>query len=202
VASTTLLLASLTASFENYDLKTARAIQLQWSTEGGIQTDVHIRALSLRRRLYYTMDTTCPAKDKIFQWPPDVLTGLNIPKAELGVVGFTRMQIDGADRLVYLPLRIVQSAAPVPSNGYEAAIMPGMELSEVFISLARERKGGKRQILSDGKPLQYGYYPAERAIKFPIHDPGEPGLYVLQVGATLKGGGVANLELYFLHRRL
>lgn len=53
--------------------------------------------------------------------------------------------------------------------------------------------------LRDGEALEYGYYPAERDITIPITGLEIPGVYYLEIGATLKGGGVTTVELWFYH---
>ena len=54
---------------------------------------MHLRAYGLRRKLYYRMDAKRPASPRWFDWPADLLGALNIPKRELGVVGWIRQPV-------------------------------------------------------------------------------------------------------------
>jgi hypothetical protein len=74
-------------------------------------------------------------------------------------------------------------------------------LIEVFVSLAAIGVDGRPvSFLRDGEALEYGYYPAERDITIPITGLEIPGVYYLEIGAPLKGGGVTTVELWFYHR--
>jgi hypothetical protein len=75
------------------------------------------------------MDTICRVNDRSFRWPLETLAGLQIPRADLGVIGFTRR----GERPVHLPLRVVQSTTARSPGGYQAAVVPGTELNEIFI---------------------------------------------------------------------
>src|SRR5262245_57769459 len=54
VAGTPLVVASLTDGFAPFDLKTVQHLLLTWSAPA--DTELHLRALGLRRKLYYRMD--------------------------------------------------------------------------------------------------------------------------------------------------
>src|SRR5919108_743620 len=59
VSTTILLVASLTESFEDYDLNSSKPLLIEWNKASGDGV-VRLRAQGLRRRLYYRMDTVRP----------------------------------------------------------------------------------------------------------------------------------------------
>jgi len=198
VGSTTLLVASMTGSFEEYDLTSGKNLLVEWTAAG--DASVRLRAQGLRRRLYYRMDTMVPPEMTSYNWPLNILTALKIPRKDIGVIGWTPYAIGGVKRDVLVPLRIRQKGNTSRSRTYCVVLLPGRELTEVFISLAPVGADGLLgRFLQDGRPLEYGYYPAEHSIEFPISDLEAPGVYYLQIGATLMGGGVATTELWFYH---
>jgi hypothetical protein len=144
------------------------------------------------------MDAVRPPGSKSYEWPVDLLSALAIPKSEVGVVGMTRISLGQAERVLYLPLRISQGGKLATPGGYHLVILPGVELKEVFVTLAAV-KGNLETILKNGEPLAYGYYPAERPIEAPVAVPREQGIYRLEIGATHMSGGASTAELWFYH---
>jgi hypothetical protein len=126
------------------------------------------------------------------------LSALPISRPNLGVVGWTRMSIGGKAERVYLPLQISQQHKSGLSTRYQVVLMPGQELSEVYVSLAPVQTNGRLgAFIRSGQAVGNGYYPAERAIAIPIPHPPLPGVYYLEIGADLAGGGVATTQLFF-----
>ena len=79
-------------------------------------------------------------------------------------------------------------------------VVPGNELSELYVTLAQVGPDGRNvRVLTSDEPLRYGYYPAETRIRVPLPALDRPGLYRLQLGATLRRGGSTTRSLYFLH---
>ena len=199
VSSTTLLVASLTEFFEDYDLTSGKDLLVGWKAPG--PTGVRLRAQGVRQKLYYRMDTTLPSNRTAYTWPANILAALNIRKNDIGVVGWTTYAFGKTEQKVYLPLRISQQINPVSLNSYQLVLVPGRELQEVYISLATVNADGlPKTFLKDGEPLEYGYYPAGRVIAIPISGLKIAGIYYLGIGATLKGGGVTTIDLWFYHR--
>jgi len=198
VASTALHIVSLTDSFEDYDLDVAKDLLVEWTVSG--DSAVQLRAQGLRRRLYYRMDTVRAGNANSYRWPSGLLAALNIPKKHLGVVGWTRTVVGQIERSVYLPLRVSQRQQPRQLRRYQLVLLPGRELTEVFVSLATVGLDGQPALfLRDGEALGYGHYPAEWPIPISIPYPEAAGFYYLEIGATLSGGGVSAAELWFYH---
>jgi hypothetical protein len=200
VASTILVTASLTAVFEDYDLKSGRDLTVAWQVPQ--KQDVYLRAQGVRYRLFYRMDAVRSAGSASFQWPTDILAALEIPRRDLGVLGWMSYALGGVKREVYLPLRISQQGHAPQARTYHVVLWPGQELTEVFVSLAPMKADGSIGPFlpnQDGRPLKYGYYPAERAIEFDLPAPETPGIYYLEIGATPRKGGIITIPNWFYH---
>ncbi len=196
--TTTLFLASLTESFENFDSNSGESLIIEWIAPGN--ESVHLRAQGIRPRLYYRMDSIREPGSRSFNWPTNILKALEISRRDIGVVGWTQHSVGGVTRDVYVPLRIRQEENVTQSHSYRVVLLPGSELTEVFYSLAPVQEDGHIGIfLMDGNELKYGYYPAKRAIEFEISVPGDQRIYYLEIGATLRSGAVVTIELWFYH---
>jgi hypothetical protein len=198
VGGTTLALLSFTASFGEIDLESGRPLLLEWPAPP-VDRDVQLRAQSMQRRLFYRMDTSVRAGGTRYRWPTEGLIAVKLARADLGLVGFTRMTIGGAEQQVLLPLSASQSsgtrAAP---SAYTLLLRPAVGLSELFVSVARLGADGRAaQGVAPGRELGYGLYPADALIEVPIDAPRERGLYAVQIGATLRGGGSTTLQFVF-----
>jgi hypothetical protein len=196
VAGTPLVVAGFTATFDEYDVRTVQSLDVAWSspTEGQIQ----LRAYGLRRKLHYRMDAALPSSRRSYKWPAEILTGLEIPRSDVGVSGWIRTRVGQTDRDVYLPLRIgTPRSRP---EAYTLVLLPSVPLSEVYVSIAPvDANGRTAKYIRDEEPLKYNYYPAERAIEIPISRLTIPGIYYVLIGAELQGGGSLTSELWFYH---
>ena len=199
VSSTMLLLASFTESFEDYDFNGLRPLVVEWTTIG--DENIHLRAQGIRQNLYYRMDAICSAGRNNYRWPTDILSALKSSRNDIGVVGRTRYTLNGIEKELYVPLRIWQRAQPLSSREYRIVLLPGNELLNVFLTLALLGPDGVPvSFIQNGEDLGYGYYPAEYPICFTISNLNESGIYLLEVGATLKNGGSTVLEIWFYHQ--
>ena len=198
VSSTTLMVVSLTESFEEYDLASGKELLVKWTAPGN--GSIRLRASSLKHKLYYRMDTVRPPADTSYLWPLPILAALNIPKKDIGVVGWTQYAVGDTKRSVYVPLRLSQQREPGRLGNYQLVLLPGRELTEVFVSLvAMGADGRPKSYLRNEEPLQYGYYPAGRGIMIPLAGLETAGIYYLEIGARLRGGGSTAAELWFYH---
>lgn len=196
VAGTPLIVASFTERFDAFDPDSTTSLVLQWPALGS--ADVRLRAIALRRRFYYRMDADQPASAGFWEWPTDLLSALGLGRPELGVVAWTRQVAGDTERDVHLPLRIGRAAAAAGSGDYSLVVLPQVELTEVYVSVARMDENGRPvRWLRDEQPLGYGYYPADRPIEISVARPDEPGLYRVQIGARIRSGGSLASELWF-----
>jgi hypothetical protein len=197
VSGSSLLVASFTGFFEAFDPGSLDKLSLEWSSPAN--TPVRLRAYALREKLYYQMDTIVTPGQATYSWPGGVLNGLHLSKSDIGVVGFVDYRIAGENRTVYLPLRVYGKTRK-PTQGYELVLVPGSQLKEVFISLAKvEADGRPHTFLISDRPLRRGYYPAERGTLVEIPNPDSPGIYYLEIGATTMYGEPLAQQIWFYH---
>ncbi len=185
VSSTILLLASLTEFFEDYNPHLDENVYIEWTTppEG---ENIHVRIQGIRStrpRLFFRMDTEHPLGERIYAWDSGLLSPLNIGRQDIGVVGWAEFLLGNELQKVYIPLRIRQQVQAKKSGKYQIIIFPGVELSEVYVSLAKvEADGSIDSFLKSDFPLEYGPYPAEKGIAFTVPRLSEPGVYYVEVG--------------------
>jgi hypothetical protein len=196
VAGTPLIVASFTERFDGFDPDSTASLVLRWPATGS--GEVRVRAVALRRRLYYRMDATRPATTGAWEWPTDLLAALELGRSELAVVAWTQRLAGDRERDIHLPLRIGDGAAGEALTAYALVVVPQVELTEVYVTVSRMDGDGRPvDFLRDESPLGYGYYPADRPIEIPIARPEEPGLYRVQIGARIRAGGSLAGELWF-----
>lgn len=195
-AGTTLQVASLTQSFEHYDLS-VRDLQVTWRSPRNMK--VYLRANGLQPKLYYRMDTVQSPGKTSYTWPAAILAGLRISREDLGVMGWIMQDIGGTESRVYLPLRIGNQPSPARSDSYSVVLVPGRPLSRVYVDLFPVKDDGHTggSVLKQGLVHEYPYA-ARWPVSISIPIPQVPGLYLLHFGADLVGGGVTTTQL-FLH---
>jgi hypothetical protein len=188
VGGTALWLASLTETFEPYDLTSRADLILEWSSPG--DREIRLRAQGIKRDLYYRMDAVRPAASHSYRWPSDVLAAQRVTPDRIGVLGWTRYPIGGAEQDVYVPLRITQHGPAPPFSAVELVLFPTVALNEVYVSIAAAADGGQPlRPLVQGDSLGYGYYPAERPVRVKLRQLTAPGLYYVEIAAALASGG-------------
>jgi hypothetical protein len=195
VASTTLLVASYTESFEDDNSALNNVLNIKWPAVAA--DTVHLRANILQRKLYYRMDTVRPAGDGSYHWPTDLLKALDIQRHDIGLVGWTEREFGADIRRVYIPIRVRPQGEPWQRGTHELVVIPGREIEELYLSIAQlDVHGSLVTSILDGEPLRYGYYPAERPVVIPIRGLEDAGLWAIEIGARVLGGGVASVELW------
>ena len=111
----------------------------------------------------------------------------------------------GRNQRVLLPLRIGQGGGAAveesaAEESYELVIRPGVELREIYLSLATVGDDGTEQVyLIDEEALNYHYYPAERGVVVRLPPLPRPGLYYILIAAELASGADATVDAYFHH---
>lgn len=197
VALATLNIVSLTSIYQSFDPGGGNDIELGWLAPSA--GPVHLRANSLRRRLYYRMDATSDADDRVWTWPSDVVAALELDASSLGVVAWTYLADPERTPPLYLPLRV--GSAPKPAVGsYTVIFVPGRELIEAYIHLKALASDGNEPVsILAGKALGYGYYPADRGVRFRLPELPATGIYQLEIGAQMVGGGATATSIDFYH---
>jgi len=204
VGGTVLSLASLTESFEEYSPSSGDPLVLQWRRYGS--TQVRLQARTITQRLHYRMDALRPAADSAYRWPSHVLGAQSIVRSELGVTAHVRQAVGGIDREVYLPLRIVQEREGAPEaqvgrqGAYELVVYPAARLTQLFFTVA--------SVGADGQPATYiqrdqelacQYCPADQPITIRVSGLDAAGVYFVEIGARLAGGGSTAIQQWLYH---
>lgn len=201
VNSDKLRVRSWTAWFEHYDFTDAAPLEVSWRLPPESSGPVRLRAHALRPDTYYRMDTRLAGSETPWSWPSGFLGQLRLGRADLGLLGWTTMELaDGQEEPLYLPLTVRQKAAARP-EGYTVVLVPGERLREVRWSVSKVLDGERvGPPLGGDHPLGYGYYPARRPTSFTVPAPEEPGLYVLDVAVDLRTESLpASRRLWFYH---
>ena len=164
-------------------LKSATTLPLTWQAPPPVAGTVHIRATSLRSRHYYRMDADVAGASS-FQWPTKVLQGEQMSGEEVALVAWTRVKpFENED--CYLPLRTGGSR-----SNYTLGMLPGGELTELYISLARLGVDGRpTETLKKEEKQPSQYYPAGRRFEVPLGKLPGPGYYRVRVAGLARFGG-------------
>jgi hypothetical protein len=129
-----------------------------------------------------------------------VLAAQRIPRPDIGVLGWTYASVDGVDRELYVPLRITQHRPVAATSGYDLVLYPTVELKEVYLTVtALGADGRPAKTLQRGKPLKHRFYPAEEPVVTRLTGLEEPGVYLVEIGAALAGGGSSSLAFRIVH---
>jgi hypothetical protein len=83
------------------------------------------------------------------------------------------------------------------SRRYELVLLPGTEFAEVFISLVKVGEDGvPKTLIWNGRPLGYGYYPADRPLIVDLQNLEDAGIYKIEIGARIRGGGTYSFDMW------
>lgn len=202
VSSSALVIASFTSAFEDYDTNNGQDLKVQWDSPA--PAGVRVRARTLDRRLHYRMDAMRPkTASSILLWPAGLLHSLQIRRSNLGLLAWVPSGASVIGKDLYLPARVLQKQRTPAGGSLELALLPGVELSEVYVSLAPVGQDGRTgAMIRDGEALRYGYYPADRSIVFSIPAPASTGIFYLEISASLKSGGSVTLPIWFYNPRV
>jgi hypothetical protein len=195
VGGTVLAVASLTSSFERYDPASVKDLRFTWSAPA--DSGLRIRVRGIQPNLYYGMDAVRPGGARSFEWPTAILSSLRIAQPDIGALAWTRRRVGGGWRNVYLPLRISGAGAAASGQGYALVLFPGVKLQEVYVTLGPADATGRAaagKLVMDHEAQEQGFYPAERPIRIKLPPLDPPGLYYLEVSATLPGGSPVAVE--------
>jgi len=198
VAGTTLFVSSLTESFEEYDLTSGDPLKLRWSLPADSALRLQVR--SVKRDVYYGMDTRRPRGSRSYEWPTSLLSSQRIRRRDIGVLGWTPYSLGSAQGSVYVPLRIGQRRPPAGQRRYDLVLFPSERLAEVFVTLIRLGASGEPvEFVRRNQPLRLGFYPAERPIVIRIDDLGPPGFYRAEITAILPDSAAVRVQPFWIY---
>jgi hypothetical protein len=186
-----LLVASLTAN-EQPQRWFGGGLVLRWNQFS--RTDVHIQAFPLVPRKHYRLDVQTGAVTS-YEWNTTLVEKYLTPD-QTGLVAWTTTTIDGRNQRVYLPIAVGEPGAPIAP--YRLALVPPVELSEVYLTVTSIQSGDKPLRLHT--PLNFGYYPANHKIVVDLPSLPKPGLYRIElIGDRKDRGSVATPPLLINH---
>jgi hypothetical protein len=194
-ASGGLLLASLTESDASFDVQAVRSIEIGWNAPDS--SPVHIRAMSLRPRVYHQMDTIQIAKSGTYSWPTTLLSAIHIQAADLGVLAWVSMPPGSEMERIYVPVTWRGGQKPAPLD-YSFTLISPHELAEVRLSVAKRGTNGRLESPAPNATLlKNGYYPAESPLRVDLPRRSRPGLYLVEVSARIRSGGPASTRFWY-----
>lgn len=209
VSGETLQIVSLTEDYKNYKFTKDKPLLLEWPARG--DAPVQVRASSLKRKIYYRMDTLRSQKPPGYTWPTDILSRLELGREDVGLLAWTEQTVVTKKQKICLPLRLTpQESTALPAqdvvDSYKVVLLSSVELQEVYVTLCPlDSKGKPGKPIRNSSKLDYGFYPADRPITFRILfselSDAPDGLYSLSVGAELKNGDPVHTDIYFFQPR-
>jgi hypothetical protein len=226
-SSSAITLVSFVDSLD-FTLDTASDLQVSWnlpddtSNSNTVIADtetIRLRSESVVRKLYYRMDTRVSINKGFYDWPTNVLTGLDLTKEKIGVFSWlpvtfnSQNSTEAVKRDVYFPPLIVQqgksastSCPKDPPSGakcYQIQVIPQKDLDELSYYVANSPEGYPNETVIDKKALEYGYYPSGRPIVFPLvlEQKYPSGYYYLELIADPEQGEESTLPIWFYHAR-
>jgi hypothetical protein len=209
VSSFGVQLVSLTAQSALTDLcATGETLHMVWPapaiTVPG-SGPIHVQVESLRPLLYYRLDVDRQAGTSSFQWPSDPRCSNDVAlgPAELGILARTQGMLGAKPIEVLLPVGLSRQPTATVQPPYQAALMPGRRLREVYVSIWRYGGGTAPTPVVSERPLSMRPYPAGTRVVIPFAnaDLAQPGLYRVRASVEFDGGEIEAVEFYFLHAR-
>ncbi len=193
----TLEIRSFTKGSLNYDLKSTKFLSLKWA-KPPFGNELKIEGKSLLRKLYYKMDTQQSISSKVYTWPTNLLSRLNITESQVGWTAKTTSEVNGKFMDIYIPIMIDSNQNTVISEKYELVIFPGVELREVYISVvAIEFSSDFEKEIITNKKLERKKFFAKQVINIPITGIKESGLYRVDIDVAREFGGTSNKSIIF-----
>ncbi|HSA82057.1 MAG TPA: hypothetical protein VLE23_14670 [Geminicoccaceae bacterium] len=196
VSGSTISVVSFTEGKARYDPGEA-PLEITWPS--GLDRPVRLRAKPLRPDVFYQMDTVQPATAGSFVWPTDFLHTYDIK--DVAILGWAMVPLGDQELPVHLPLAIHQGEPAAAGGDYNLVVVPGVELSELSISIDHLDKGGEVDATAlERTELEWGYYPADSGVPIPLPDLSEPGIYQVRLIAKRLRDGIERPEQFWFYR--
>lgn len=208
VASFGVELVSLTAKSELGDLCGPGAVYMIWPAPmAGLSGagPIHVQAESLRRQLYYRLDVDRQSSASSFPWPQDPRCSneVSLGEPDLGILARASAMLGAKPIRVLLPVGLSRQPTTAVRPPYQAVLMPGRRLREVYVSVWRYGNGSTPAPVVSERPLSMKPYPAGTRVTIPLTAAEilQPGLYRVRASVEFDSGETEAVEFYFLHAR-
>jgi hypothetical protein len=151
-------------------------LQLSWPKRS---ETILVRAVSLRWRTFYRMNTVVASGVNTYDWPTNVLRPLGLTSQEVGVLASYRVTIAGRPSRVLVPLTVADGEAPTVSD-LTVTLISDIDLDEVKLMIHPLSNGASPAITP---PVRPSTYIARRPLVFPLPKL-LPGYYLLMFIAS------------------
>ena len=200
VSAISIEIRSFVESLAPFDPQRESVLDLRWLSPPEVAKELHLRAFCFKPRTYYRMDTAVPAARRMYRWPSEVLAGLQLAGADLGVIAWLEMPGPASTvRQVYLPLRVGASETPA-EGGYQVTLVPSVRLKEVYLTVSRlDSSGNIVATVRRDEALGYGYYPSNEPTRFSTGRLGSAGFFRLELAAVPMSGTPVKQGFDFYH---
>jgi hypothetical protein len=197
---TGLRIMSLTDTYPDFKVDAGDSMHLAWKSDGDSQ--VRLRAISLRQPPYYRMDSTRPSGSSTWTWPASELAVQNMGSREVGLVGVTRRAFKDGDRDVYVPVRVGRNAPPSPDKTLTLIVSPTSTLNALFLTVTPLNPDGSMGVaIVEDHDLKLGPYAARSGIRVPLPPLPNAGYYAVDLAGVAASGGPVSVGLTLYHAR-
>jgi hypothetical protein len=184
-----LLVASLTTRERSRQWPAGGPLALRWNQFPG--ADVHLQAFPLVPRKHFRLDVRAGAVTS-YEWNTNLVAKYLTPD-QTGLVVWTTSTVNAHGEL---PIAVGPSGSP--SGLYRLTLLPPVELSEVYLTVASIAPG--EMPLRVHTPLKFGLYPANQKIDVDVPPLPKAGLYRVElIGDRKNQGSVATPPFLINH---
>lgn len=206
VASFGVQLVSFTAASPLDDIcMPGQPIHLTWPTPQGAAASqpIHLQVESLRRQLYYRLDTDRPPGSTSWEWPiePRCSSEVRLRVRELGVVARTKAMVGAKAVELMMPVGFATRTGSGAQPPYRAVIVPGRRVAEIYVSLWNYSNPQAPARIIAERPLDMKPYPAgvPVVLELTARDVRDKALYRLVSSVEFESGEREAVDLYFLN---
>jgi len=174
-------------------LGTGESVQLQWRCPLNEAKANNLRAVSLKTRVFYRMDTLRPAGSTSYNWRTELLQRIPLSGTEVGVVSWISAELNGSDTKLFCPI-----FAHSQSGKIEVVLRSDLTLHEIYLGLVPLDEAGRSEdYLFQEKPLKYGPYATGSPISIELPTLENTGVYRLEIAVIFKNDTTSNLDVLF-----
>lgn len=142
-------------------------LRIEWAHSERQSATLAIRAVSLKRRIYYRMDRRQNAAISYYDWPTDVLHSVSLNLENLGIAAWLIPGELSTSRRIFLPAYVTGTSRPTDGR-IHLLVRSSENLKELFLAHGEVDSEGREQPPRHDAPLNRGYYPAGAPIEIQI----------------------------------
>lgn len=175
-------------------LQGRRSMRLEWPVPP-TGNPVGLRALAMRPRLFYRMDSVRPAGASGYDWPTELISRLRLTPGELGIMAWSALRLRGVNRDILLPVGLGGEGGYSPN--IELSLISDVQLREIYLTIFPVGADGSLGApIARDRPVGRGFYPANRGLPVALPTLPRPGLYRVDIGSRFMTGGAAASSQY------